>query len=546
MAEVGTILTRGQKKQILAANFLNSDTEMMSSTEKIDLAGGDVALKKNTTQPTVSHNDNTPVTDVQDLREEENSQREELESTDSPSKSRPTSNTGEIMLQIGQGLEKVVSTAIHEGIQEVQQMFESTLICSTSSCEPLSAKKSSKTVFKPTTTQTEAESRPIRKHRQPKRRGIRCAESAHSSPDSTDEDELDNSQGCLTEISTPRTTSLCGSRNRSKDRYVKMPPFNGDKETWQVWYNRFAEIADRKGWDQERKLDELLPKMHGIAAEFVFGQLSRRTRSQYKNLVEELQNRFRKVETSKTFGAQFSHRIQKSNESVEEFAAELKRLYDKAYPERDISTRREDLLRKFLNGIQDERARFQVEYVKDPINIDDAVFEVVNFREMKASRNDGDKHGTRQTRKIARYIPLDSESSDDCEIDTHEIKISRIPDSKQSTPRADSGKRNIMDQSKFDNKSQLSPDIAQTLSQLAQKLSDIQDDMSSLKKQQPDRQRFHQQQDRQRFQPQQDRQGFQQQPEPRACYNCGRTNHFIKDCRYPKKPMGPVNYNQKN
>ncbi len=41
-------------------------------------------------------------------------------------------------------------------------------------------------------------------------------------------------------------------------------------------------------------------------------------------IVTELNNRFRVIETAKTFGAQFSHRSQKSNESVEEFSAELK------------------------------------------------------------------------------------------------------------------------------------------------------------------------------------------------------------------------------
>ena len=57
---------------------------------------------------------------------------------------------------------------------------------------------------------------------------------------------------------------------------------------------------------------------------------------------------------------QFSHGSQKSSESVEEYAAELKRLYDKANANRDEDTRREDLLRKFLDGLYDKKARFQV------------------------------------------------------------------------------------------------------------------------------------------------------------------------------------------
>ena len=95
----------------------------------------------------------------------------------------------------------------------------------------------------------------------------------------------------------------------------------------------------------------------------------------FRKLCHELKHRFRRVETARTFGAKFSTRNQGSDESVEDYAADLKRLYDKAHANRDKETRREDLLRRFLDGLNDERVRFQVEYVKEPDNIDQAVFE---------------------------------------------------------------------------------------------------------------------------------------------------------------------------
>ena len=64
---------------------------------------------------------------------------------------------------------------------------------------------------------------------------------------------------------------------------------------------------------------------------------------------------------------------------MEDYAADLKRLYDEGHANRDRSTRREDLLRRFLDRILDEGARFQVEYVKELKHIDSAVYEVVNF-----------------------------------------------------------------------------------------------------------------------------------------------------------------------
>ena len=90
------------------------------------------------------------------------------------------------------------------------------------------------------------------------------------------------------------------------------------------------------------------PDCRGRLVEFVFGQLRREVSGDYAHLVSELNSRFRVAVTKKTYGAQFSHRCQKANESVEEYAAELKRLYDKAHANRDEETRREDLLRRFL------------------------------------------------------------------------------------------------------------------------------------------------------------------------------------------------------
>lgn len=187
---------------------------------------------------------------------------------------------------------------------------------------------------------------------------------------------------------------------------VKLPSVTG-KEAWKVWYNRFAEVADRHGWTEKKRLDELLPKLQGAAGEFVFGHLTKQVRSNYQSLIQELKNRYRVVETAKTFGVQFSRRSQKPGESVEEYAADLKRLYDK-----DKQTRQEDLLRRFLDGLLDKKASFQVEYVKDPEDIDEAVFDVVSFAAAK-QHQDSREYELKRPKKATRMVhsyESDSES----------------------------------------------------------------------------------------------------------------------------------------
>lgn len=170
-----------------------------------------------------------------------------------------------------------------------------------------------------------------------------------------------------------------GRRHPSPEYYgLKIPPFNG-KEDWKIWINRFEAIADRKKWDEDTKLDNLLPKLQGKAGEFVYSQLSKDILSCYRELIKELNSRFRVVETEKSFAAKFSTRVQKADETVEEYAADLKRLYAKAYKNRDSRTKREDLVRRFLDGMKDNEARFEIEFHKEPDDIDEAVYHAVNF-----------------------------------------------------------------------------------------------------------------------------------------------------------------------
>ena len=110
--------------------------------------------------------------------------------------------------------------------------------------------------------------------------------------------------------------------SRTDHSRTKLPPFTG-KESWEVWINRFQDVAERRHWTNERKLDEIIPLLQGAAGDFVYGQLSSQVRRDYHLLTQELTYRFRKVETPKTYAVKFSHREQKVSETPQEFAADL-------------------------------------------------------------------------------------------------------------------------------------------------------------------------------------------------------------------------------
>ena len=88
---------------------------------------------------------------------------------------------------------------------------------------------------------------------------------------------------------------------------VKFPPFSG-KEDWNTWLVRFEVIANRYRWTNEERLDQLLPKLEGTAAQFVFTQLSPEVLNNYPHIVYEMNSRFRVIETARSFAAKFSQR----------------------------------------------------------------------------------------------------------------------------------------------------------------------------------------------------------------------------------------------
>lgn len=184
---------------------------------------------------------------------------------------------------------------------------------------------------------------------------------------------------------------------------MTLPPFTGEDD-WKVWFNRFKTVAKRQHWTRGQKLDQLLPRLLGKAGDFVFGQLSQEKIDNYEVLVEELNNRFSTIETARSYKLQFNRRDQKPGKTSIQFGAELKRLYDKAYPNRNSGTRCEDLLRRFLDGLNDENARFQIEFVKDPADIDEAIRHVINFTEPRKASYTDDQD--KKPKKIARQVKV--------------------------------------------------------------------------------------------------------------------------------------------
>jgi hypothetical protein len=186
-------------------------------------------------------------------------------------------------------------------------------------------------------------------------------------------------------------------------------------------------MAYRYGWSEEDKLDNLIPRIEGQAAEFVFSQLPTEILNDYYELKSELTRRYRVIETSRSFAAKFTRRNQRHGETAEEYAADLKRLYGKAYGHRDRRIRDEDLVRKFLDGLLDQDTKFEVEYHKEPKDIDEAVYHVVNLIQTKGgSRHD--RQGRHSARRAYENQREDSRDRSNERSNYIGSSINRIPE----------------------------------------------------------------------------------------------------------------------
>ncbi|MES9879370.1 MAG: hypothetical protein ABW185_00620 [Sedimenticola sp.] len=215
---------------------------------------------------------------------------------------------------------------------------------------------------------------------------------------------------------TRQTTSNAG--------HTKLPKFTGEgRSSWKVWYTRFTTVAEIHHWDENRCLSELVQHLDGSAADFVFDQISDDCRFNYMRLVREINSRFLTEETRKTYRIQFGKRIQRYRESVEDFASELKRLYDRAYERKDPEIRQQALVDRFLAGLRDQELQFAVEWSKEPSTIEEAVRHVIHYMEARQGRG-SEKHNEydalSRTNHHSRKVTFsdDSDDSDDC-FETH-------------------------------------------------------------------------------------------------------------------------------
>ncbi|CAG2239902.1 unnamed protein product [Mytilus edulis] len=234
---------------------------------------------------------------------------------DSPDKTIQNNNMGLL-----EGITTVMRSMMSEVVQVMRNMTE-TIISSIHSPPVPPVKTLTRKSHRGRSSFPSAIKSPRRSNRN---RHISSSSSSSSDSDSESSGDEDRS---------PRVS-------KSKQQNSNRLPILTGKEKWKVWFNRFEAVANLFSWSKKEKLAELLPRLQGTAGDFVYDQLSSKVTQSYRRLVKELENRFGEIDTTKIYISRFYGRRQHNDESVQNFAAELKMLYDKGYPQRPRTRQR--------------------------------------------------------------------------------------------------------------------------------------------------------------------------------------------------------------
>ena len=218
----------------------------------------------------------------------------------------------------------------------------------------------------------------------------------------------------------------------------------------------------------------------------------------------------------------------------------LKKLYDRAHARRDSRTREEDLLRRFLDGLQDTKASFHVEFVKNPANIDEAVDEVINFQEVHRKQG-------KSTRQVNYEAPEMQDSNSDDEMSA---EVARAPGRPPKIQKPETQ----VETEKKDSK------MEETINMMAKQLDELKKDTQEYKelhqKQLEQKPKFPRLPRPQNFRQNDQRKAPQNQNNPNAgwagansqssnrpsyvCFHCNEPGHFMRDCQLL---LGQMNVN---
>ncbi|KAJ8958303.1 hypothetical protein NQ318_017449 [Aromia moschata] len=191
---------------------------------------------------------------------------------------------------------------------------------------------------------------------------------------------------------------------------MKPPQFDG-KSSWVNYLRQFEAAAKANCWSLAEKATALTLALRGDATD-ILQTLSLEEQEDYHQLVRHLEMRYGQSHLEHVYHSQLKNRYQKSNESLQEFEADIARLVRLAYSSTPENVMERLAVQAFLDGLRDTETR-QALTLARPSKLVDALARALEFEAAKQScrgqakvrrMEDGVEEGTCNEAEIRRVV----------------------------------------------------------------------------------------------------------------------------------------------
>ncbi|KAJ8958129.1 hypothetical protein NQ318_006065 [Aromia moschata] len=194
-----------------------------------------------------------------------------------------------------------------------------------------------------------------------------------------------DSGDCLTSPATPLQHSSLMHTERSVHKMLKPPTYDG-QSSWSMYRRQFEAAAKANGWTPQEMATSLVISLRGQALE-ILQSIPEEQQNDYDRIVGALEIRYGHKYLRQVYQSQIKSRQQRSNESLQEYEADIERLIHLAYPQAPKEFLEQIGIQTFIDGLVDTEMQ-QALRLGRHTTISDALVAALEFKAAKeASRS---------------------------------------------------------------------------------------------------------------------------------------------------------------
>ncbi|KAJ8962270.1 hypothetical protein NQ318_018249 [Aromia moschata] len=193
-----------------------------------------------------------------------------------------------------------------------------------------------------------------------------------------------DSGDCSTSPATPLQHSSLMHTERSVHKMLKPPTYDG-QSSWSMYRRQFEAAAKANGWTPQEMATSLVISLRGQALE-ILQSIPEEQQNDYDRIVGALEIRYGHKYLRQVYQSQIKSRQQRSNESLQEYEADIERLIHLAYPQAPKEFLEQIGIQTFIDGLVDIEMQ-QALRLGRHTTISDALVAALEFKAAKeASR----------------------------------------------------------------------------------------------------------------------------------------------------------------